>query len=324
MGKPTLFDINLFGDINSVYFAGSKVEGNVVLELSEPYRAQSISIVLSGKAHVYWLANTGTRNPTGESPVKQDTQHFFDDITKNLWGNENESVELATGRHEFPFSFQLPWAAILPTSFESKTGHIRYSLLARIQRSWKFEHTTTRAIVVNEVIDINTPRLRKSLSGSTDKTLHCLLCTSGPVSLTAKTDRGGYCPGESIAISVEAENHTNRKMSIRATLKQKVVFQTALGYSKREKIKIIKRIEGPGIGRHATTNWDNEMLLIPPTVPSITTCRCIKVSYMLTVTIGITGARDLHVTIPLKIGNIPLQDEETEAASTDICSTHTD
>ena len=317
MGKPKLFVINLFGDINSVYFSGSKVEGNVVLELSEPTRAQSISIVLSGKAHVFWFAR-------GDNPIREGTQHFFNDITQKLWGDENESVELAAGRHEFPFTLQLPWAAILPTSFESHTGHIRYSLLARIQRSWKFEHTTTRAIIVNEVIDINTPRLRKPLSGSTDKTLHCLWCTSGPVSLTAKIDRGGYCPGESIAVSVEAENGTNRKMSIRATLKQKIVFQTAAGISTREEIKIIKRIEGPGIRRHATTNWNNEMLPIPPTVPSITTCRCIKVSYMLTVTIGITGARDLHVTIPLKIGNIPFQGEETEAASTDICSSHTD
>ena len=317
MGKPKLFAINLSGDINSVYFAGSKVEGNVVLELSEPKRAQSISIVLSGKAHVYWLAR-------GDNPVRQDTQQFFNDITQKLWGDDNESVELTAGRHEFPFNFQLPWAAILPTSFESHIGHIRYSLLTRIQQSWKFEHTTTRAIIVNEVIDINTPRLRKPLSGSADKTLHCLWCTSGPVSLTAKTDRGGYCPGESIAISVEAGNHTNRKMSIRATLKQKVVFQTSSGFSSREEIKIIKRIEGPGIGRHGTTNWNNEMLPIPPTVPSIITCRCIKVSYMLTVTVGITGATDLHVTIPLKIGNIPFQGEEIEAASIDNCSAHTD
>ena len=320
MGKPKLFAINLSDD-NSVYFAGSNVEGNVVLELSEPKRAQSISIVLSGKAYVYWLESRQGDNP---SLIREDTQHFFNDITRRLWGNESESVELAAGRHEFPFRFQLPWAAILPTSFESHTGHIRYSLLARIQRSWEFEHTTTRAIIVNEVIDINTPRLRKPLSGSTDKTLRgCLWCTSGSVSLTAKTERGGYCPGESIAVNVEAENHTNRKMSIRATLKQKVVYQTASGFATREKIKTIKRIEGPGIGRHATTNWNNELLPIPLTVPSIITCRCIKVSYMLTVTIGITGATDLHVTIPLKIGNVPFQGVETEAAATNISPAHT-
>ena len=55
MGRPKLFAINLSGN-NSVYFAGSNVEGSVVLEISEPKKAQGIivSIVFSGKAYVHW------------------------------------------------------------------------------------------------------------------------------------------------------------------------------------------------------------------------------------------------------------------------------
>jgi len=32
--------------------------------------------------------------------------------------------------------------------------------------------------------------------------------------------------------------------------------------------KIIQRIEGPGIKPGATSNWSNELLLLPATVPS--------------------------------------------------------
>ena len=47
----------------------------------------------------------------------------------------------------------------------------------------------------------------------------------------AKTDRGGYCPGESIAISMEIENHSSRRINcVLASLKQKVVYY-AKGHS---------------------------------------------------------------------------------------------
>ena len=213
------------------------------------------------------------------------------------------------------FKFQLPSGLVLPTSFEGQTGYIRYSLLSRINRSWKFDHTTTRAITVNETVDINTAQLVAPLSSSNEKTLCCLCCASGPLSLSAKTDRGGCCPGESIAISTEAENHSNKRVtSVRATLKQ-IVISYARGRSHISG-KTIQRIEGPGIASGATSNWSNELLPIPATVPSISSCRVLNLSYVLTVTLGIHRAIDLHVTIPITIGNVPLQDGESAAVGT--------
>ena len=318
MAKPKLFIITL-SEENLVYFSGSSVEGSVVLELSAPKSAQSISITLSGTGNVRWTetytTGSGEHRQT-HTIVHSDTQSFFTDMKKRLWGTDTESQELAAGRHEFPFKFRLPMNSTLPTSFESHLGHIRYSLVATMRQSWEVEHTsTTRAINVNEVIDINTPSLREPLSGSNDKNLCCLWCTSGPISLTAKIDRGGYCPGESIAISIEAQNHSNIKMkSVRATLKQKIVYKARS--QTKVKHKIIHRIEGPGIGRRGTSNWNNELLTIPATIPSITTCRCIKVSYILTITVDIPGAKDLHVNIPIKIGNVPFQGERSESVET--------
>ena len=318
MAKPKAFIITL-SEENLVYFSGSSVEGSVVLELSAPKSAQKIFITLSGTANVYWTESytTGSGdNRQTHTRVYSDTQAFFNDITKVLWGDSiGPTQELAAGRHEFPFKLTLPMNSTLPTSFESRTGHIRYTLLATLRQSWEVEQNTKRAINVNEVIDINTPSLREPLSGANDKNMCCLCCTSGPISLTAKTDRGGYCPGESIAISIEAQNHSNVRMkSVRATLKQKIVYHTLIG--DKVENKIIHRIEGPGIRRRGTSNWNNELLTIPATIPSITTCRCIKVSYTLTVTVSIPGAKDLHVNIPIKIGNVPFQVERSESVET--------
>ena len=306
MGKPKIFSINLFGN-NPVYFAGLNIEGNILLELSEAKKAQGISVVLSGEVYVHW---TETRTTGSGDEERTETIHYsdsqiiFNSVFIQLWGNGTDSQEIPPGRYEFPFKFQLPSNLMLPTSFESNTGYIRYSLTATIKRSWKFNHTAKRAITINEIVDINTPQLSVSLSSSREKMLCCLCCASGPISLSAKTDRGGYCPGESIAITTEAENHSRRRITaVRATLKQIVTYH-AQGNSYHDH-KVIQRIEGPGIEPGGTSNWSNELLPIPPTAPCISSCRIIQLSYVLIITLGIPWATDLHVEIPVIIGNVP-------------------
>ena len=320
MEKLKLFVINLSGS-DVIYFAGSNVNGNVLLELSEPKKTKGISIVLSGKACVHWTEENRTRNRMGGGMSGNRTVHYddteiiFNDMLIQLWGNGRES-QLAAGRYEFPFNFQLPSNCVLPTSFESQNGYIRYSLLARIHRQspFKRDHTIIRGITVDEIVDINTPRLTKPLLRSNEKTLFSLCCTSGPISLSAKTDRGGYCLRESIALSVEVENHSNTRVTrIRAALQQVVTC-----YARGRRLvhnQIIQRITGPGIEPGATFNWNNQLLPIPATVPSISNCRILKVSYVLTVKLGAPGANDLHVSIPITVGNVPFRAQGEQSTS---------
>ena len=77
--------------------------------------------------------------------------------------------------------------------------------------------------------------------------------------------------------------------------------------SHRQQSKIIQRIEGPGIEPGATSNWSNELLPIPATVPSINSCRILNLSYAVVVTLDIPRAIDLHVTIPITMGNVPFR-----------------
>ena len=323
MGKPKLFVINLSGN-NLVYFAGSSVNGSVLLELSEPIKTKEVSIVLSGKAYVHWREENRMGMSGNRTVLIDDTaQIIFNDRLIQLWGNGRDSQELAAGRYEFPFNFQLPSNGVLPKSFVSEIGYIRYSLLARIHRQspeFKRVHTIRRGdyitvirdITVDEIVDINTAQLTTPLLRSNEKTFCCLCCTCGPISLSAKTDRGGYCPGESIAISTEVENHSNRRITcVRATLKQEVVYYAG-GYS-RASVKIIQRTEGPRIELGATSNWS---IPIPAAVPSISRCRILKLSYVLTITLDIPDEiNDLHVAIPITIGNVPFRAQGEQSTS---------
>lgn len=47
---------------------------------------------------------------------------------------------------------------------------------------------------------------------SENRDVGCLCCKSGPLSITLYTDRGGYCPGESIGVSAVINNQSNNEI----------------------------------------------------------------------------------------------------------------
>ena len=311
MGKPKSFAIQFSGN-NLVYLAGSTVRGSVLLELSEPKVTRGISIMFSGKVCVHWSGTTETsRGGFGLTGSRRrhfsTTENVCDDVFIQLCGDGRRLHEFAAGRYEFPFNFQVPSTTVLPSSFEGSNGYIRYALLARIlKQSWKSYQVAT-VINVNEVININTAQLTTPLLRAGEKTLSCLCYTSGTISVTVKTDKGGYHPGESIALYIATVNHSNRRITrIQATLIQVVVYY-AEGH-RCQSNKAIRRIESPGIQPGGTSNWNNERLRIPAIVPTINSCRILKLLYVLTVTVSIRYATDLHVSIPITIGNVSSRD----------------
>lgn len=65
---------------------------------------------------------------------------------------------LPEGRHEFPFSFQLPEETLV-TSFEGKHGSIRYWVKVKLHRPRATVKKIKKEFTVIEPIDINTPAL---------------------------------------------------------------------------------------------------------------------------------------------------------------------
>lgn len=176
-------------------------------------------------------------------------------------------------------------------------------------------YLAVKGVTIINNIDINTSKLLRPLSSSNEKTVCCLCCASGPVTLTVSTDRGGYCSGESICINVEAENHSKRRIiGIQASLKQTVVFYgnpewhglfrsivlSRLPSRTYKMNKIIKEIESSADSQYM-------LLPVPVTVPTITNCSSISVYYTLDVCLLLRNALDLHVELPIVIGTIPFR-----------------
>ena len=106
MGKLKKIAITLTGD-NPVYFAGSNIEGNVIVILSEPKKITGISIVLFGQAYVHWTESRNTGQHT-ETVHYSDSETILSPVSIQLWGNGKDTRELTDGGFSFPFKYQLP------------------------------------------------------------------------------------------------------------------------------------------------------------------------------------------------------------------------
>ena len=125
--------------------------------------------------------------------------------------------------------------------------------------------------------------------------------SSGSISFSVGIQRGGYCLGESIAISATAENLSKKTIiALRASLSQEVVTSATIRYrpsilsptftvpGSRHRLMVFNQKD-----YHATSvvgevsHWDNLLLPIPSQSlsPTSSSCGFIKVSYALNVTL---------------------------------------
>jgi len=152
---------------NQAYIAGSLVEGRVIIDLKKPKAINgTIRIVLSGKAGLWLTARVRQPLISNTHQTRSFLQTIFDYMTVNLWGTSMrfaETLELPAGKHEFPFTFQLP--TNIPSSYQDDFGYIRYVLAAAMPTS-ELEFTRQKVIKVHEVIRIDIPELINELSDS--------------------------------------------------------------------------------------------------------------------------------------------------------------
>ncbi|XP_061753477.1 arrestin domain-containing protein 3a isoform X1 [Nerophis ophidion] len=334
LGKVKSFTVSYdcLNDSNvPVFSSGDCVSGRVVVEVTGEIRVKSLKIHAKGFAKVRW---TESRNAGSNTAYTQNYTEEVEYLNHKdvLIGHERDAfimypgtvymclekcppyvsdddnseeglTTIHSGRHEYAFSLELPQTP-LATSFEGKHGSVRYWVKAELHRPWLLPIKTKKEFTVFEHIDINTPLLLSPQAGTKDKTLCCWFCTSGPISLSAKIERKGYTPGESIQIFAEIENCSSRMVVPKAA-----IYQTQTFYAKgkmKEVKQLVANLRGESLSSGKTETWSGKMLKIPPVSPSILDCSIIRVEYSLMVYVDIPGAINLSLNLPLVIGTIPL------------------
>lgn len=133
-------------------------------------------------------------------------------ILNYFLSERNSDVSIPAGNHEYPFSFQLPLN--LPSSFEGEFGRVRYDIEAVVKRSWKFDYNTKVIFTVNALVDLNLqPVYMEKRDVSKEKSICCLCCKEGPISMKVEMPRTGYVPGEYVKFSVHSSNSSSRPVS---------------------------------------------------------------------------------------------------------------
>ncbi|NXD46944.1 ARRD3 protein, partial [Copsychus sechellarum] len=269
-----------------VYSSGDTVSGRISLEVTGEVRVKALKIHARGHAKVRWSESRNAGSNTAYTQNYTEEVEYFnhkDVLVGNARDDDSSEEGLHTihsGRHEYAFSFELPQIP-LATSFEGRHGSVRYWVKAELHRPWLLPVKLKKEFTVFEHIDINTPSLLSPQAGTKEKTLCCWLCTSGPISLSAKIERKGYIPGESILIFAEIENCSSRMVVPKAT-----IYQTQAFYAKgkmKEVRQLVANLRGESLSSGKTETWNGKQLKIPPVSPSILDCSIIRVEYSLMV-----------------------------------------
>ena len=277
------------------------VTGRVLVVTEEAKQSyKSIQVTLWGHADVC---------------LSSGTYHSYEDFiyqTVIVWSRDNApNHELSPGSYQFPFALTFqPSGRRLPSSFEGTVGHIRYEIEATIVKA-SARKTITEQIAVAAVVDPNVVqnvRLPKVLQ--VEKTLCCLCCASGPISLTARVPRTGFCIAQdAIPFEVDIENGSNRRIRQLVAQLQKRVVYTAEGHHLHS-IKTIAEVASDPIEPGNSRSWQPPPLPVPDTEPTIASCSIIRVNYYLKIKASISGAINPHVDFVLFLGNVPLSGVE--------------
>ncbi|XP_046714166.1 arrestin domain-containing protein 2 isoform X1 [Silurus meridionalis] len=286
-----------------LFHSGDVVCGRVVLELGAETKVDSVKLHAEGYAKVHWTESRSAGSSTAYTQNYSDEVEYLNRREVLLQADNGEMTTLPAGRHEFPFSFQLPEETLV-TSFEGKHGSIRYWVKVKLHRPWAPVKKIKKEFTVIEPIDINTPSLLAPQAGTKEKMARLWYHNFGQVSVTAKIDRKGYTPGEVIPVFAEFYNATSRSVVPKAYITQTQTF-IARGTMK-QKQAVVATLCGDVVEARRRETWHGRAIKIPPVGPSILQCRIIKVEYTLRVCVDIPGTSKLCLELPLVMGTIPL------------------
>uniref|UniRef100_A0A673J7X2 Arrestin domain-containing protein 2-like n=2 Tax=Sinocyclocheilus rhinocerous TaxID=307959 RepID=A0A673J7X2_9TELE len=296
-----LFALELDGPEDAVYSSGEMVTGAVILELNREIKVRALRVLGRGVAAAHWLENRSVGVNTVYNDYTSKITYFRK--RQHLIRDNGELTVLSAGRHEYPFSFQLPEETLV-TSFEGKHGSIRYWVKVKLHRPWATVKKIKKEFTVIEPIDINTPSLLAPQAGTQEKMARIWYRNCGQVSITAKIDRKGYTPGEVIPVFAEFDNSTSRAVLPKAYITQTQTF-IARGTMKQKRA-VVATLCGDIVGARRRETWHGRAIKIPPVGPSVLQCRIIKVEYMLRVCVDVPGTSKLSLELPLVMGTIPL------------------
>ncbi|KAJ2949368.1 hypothetical protein O0L34_g15281 [Tuta absoluta] len=300
----------------NTYYAGQTVNGRIEYEFDSPKKVRGIHVKFKGEAHVEWTESKETeasrqdglefKNTPDDQKVSGHEEYF--QIQYYILGSSSgNEIEIPAGKHTYNFTCNLP--PVLPSSFEGQHGYVRYTIKVTLDRPWKFDQETKMAFTVINALDLNlNPSYKEPIHMQMEKTFCCFCCASAPLSVDVRAPVSGYCPGQSIPITVDVENKSNVQLHLVKAMLRKVVTYRATSPAQTKKTKdIVHTIQEGPAPAGACKRW-SMALEVPPVPPSnLVNCSLIDLDYDLKIECVVSGMHmNLHDKKYVTIGTVPL------------------
>ena len=299
------------------FYSGSAIKGNVLFDVNEPKSYKYFTIKFVGRSYVHWeererrTHSSGNRRAHHHVTRKYISEQPYADQDLMLWTcQQAPDGKLHAAEYSWPFSFTVP--PLAPSSFEGSVGNIRYWLEARVGTGLlKFDHVVEVAVPVQQRVKITDPRLLLPERVEAKKTLCCLCCASGLITLNASMPKTGYCLKESCTLHVSVENGTSRRITLEASICQLVIYRAQTRH--RTSKNTVAKFESDPIEPRTSKEWDPTIEIPVTEIVYTGSCENIEVQYSLVVSASIPGALDLSRSFPLQLANCNEQEGQNPA-----------
>jgi hypothetical protein len=283
--------------------------GEVVATIAKLKSCEKIVVSFLGRANVCWVEEEYFYYFKRIRTYRNQVTYVRDQAV--LWSKE-ASCELTIGEHHFPFRFQLPQRC--PPSFEGSVGSIKYALEAQVTSKERFQPCNASLYVKVKAGPGILRLYRQPDTAETVKSVGPCCVNLGSITCSVTLPRTGFSNGQTIPISASINNQTSRVLKIKAAIYRKDTFHSS-GQRVVDKTKVTK-ILGPRIQPMQAASFDDITIDIPHDIyPTIKSCSCISVEYILAVKIVIPWSFNRTVKMPIVISG-----EYPETAQEDINS----
>lgn len=289
------------------FISGDELRGKLKFELSKDINIQYISMALRGRAKVVWTTRSGSgkhRHTTTHTG-----KHEYFKIEGFILRGATDEITLNRGTHVYPFTCQIPHGDF-PPSFNGVKGKISYAVIFGIHRKWHMtKEYVSEFMFENHSCDMTLFSSPVILSNS--KTVCCLCCTSGTISLDGHLEKKAFIPGETIRLQANIINGSSRTVVPEAVLMQRQTFYSTGRHSRFIAPRSVVGTVGHSVGPNRSDVHMEILLPIPEDVGmTIMNCPVLEVEYLVLVTLKISGSWNLHTSFPLVVCNAPMQQSD--------------
>ena len=230
---------------------------------------------------------------------------------------------LPVGVFRYPFTFSIP-ATIkhlaIPSFYRGTFGHVAWVVSAELKKSktLSLNAKASTLVPVHTLWDSNLAVFNQPASLEKNKTVCCLCCRSGPISVDLQVRRTSFGPGDSVPFRLSITNLSRRAVTCEINLVQKTWYwakawgkvwhtseenaiQTRSRTEEHEKILPKEALVWPQAESH---------FQIPSDAKASFLTRILIFGYAITVKVKIPKAVPLKMELPIAVGSTRLSGED--------------